>query len=66
VLFSIYKIGVTFIKVDIRSSLEEKDGHVLQNAIMHRILFTSIYLYFESKIIIVNDPSTFNSNVLII
>jgi len=42
VLFSIYKIGVTFIKLDIRSSLEEKDGHVLQNAIMHS---NFIYLF---------------------
>jgi hypothetical protein len=42
VLFSIYKIGVTFIKLDICSSLEETDGHVLQNVIMHT---NCIYLF---------------------
>jgi hypothetical protein len=31
VLFSIYEIGVTSIKLDIHSALEEKDGHVLQH-----------------------------------
>jgi len=66
VLFSIYEIGVTSIKLDIHSALEEKDGLVLQHirCIAYQFyLFISIYLYFYfyryfiSYSIIVKDPS---------
>ena len=70
VLFSIYEIGVTSIKLDIRGALEEKDGHVLQHIRCNAYqfyLFISIYLYFYlylyfiSNSIIVKNPSTFHT-----
>jgi len=72
VLFSIYEIGVTSIKLDIHSALEEKDGHVLHH-IRHNAyqfyLFISIFIYlyfyfywyFISYSIIVKNPSIFHS-----
>ena len=63
-LFSIYEIGVTSIKLVIRSAVEGKDGHVQQHSRCHAYqfyLFISVYLYFISHSIIVKDPYTLHT-----